>query len=84
MKKSKTFKGKVFEITLHQLSKHDGKANFTINTCEGSIKNTSTYWIDDLIKQLQKVKRELKNKHISEDFEGEKYYLMKEKPWKQK
>lgn len=79
MKKPKIFNGEVFKITLHQLSKHDSKANFTIKTCEDSIKGVSTYWIDDLIKQLKKVKRELKKNHVSEIVEGETYYSMKAK-----
>jgi hypothetical protein len=83
IKKPKTFQGQVFKIILHQLSKHDSSANFTIKTSDDSIKNIHTSWIDDLIKQLQRIKRELKKKHTFVEIEGEKYYLMKEKPWKE-
>jgi hypothetical protein len=79
MKKPKHFKGQVFEVKLHQLSKHTSAANITISTCNDSIKNVSTHWIDDLILQLTLAKKELESKHEFEIVAGDKYYSMKEK-----
>lgn len=79
MKKPKIFKGTVFELKLHQITKHASAANITISTVDDSIKNVSSYWIDDLIKLLNQAKQELEKNHQFEIVEDEKYYSMQER-----
>ncbi len=78
MIKPKIFKGECFNIKIHQITKHEKDANFTISATDQEI-SASTYWIDDMIDILQKAKKELEEKHEFKIIQGEKFYSMKEK-----